>query len=300
MSRVASARYSALDFLLRGEQQKEADGGRCSVNGNSPSTVHSPPSTSLMPASAAATIAPGGGQVPRTVSAAPADSLDDLVRTRPEKHGGAIFVEELVSIRTPRKAPQAEADCEEKLLTKQILLEKFRRFESRPLHLGRLCFVWIENKPDRAQALKCLKADLVADDQVGAATRVNSYLAIYWVARLLGWEDAQDLRVAAIRELRRLIARNAATEEWQLRTVCEPAARGLWARMVAERLPAAVVRSEVRKIRPSRALKIGGRSGKLAKLLKDIRRYPEQDLEAIVRACQDRLACIRPQETAVA
>ena len=38
--------------------------------------------------------------------------------------------------------------------------------------------------------------------------------------------------MAAIRELRRLVARNAATEEFALRRLCEKPARSLWRRMV--------------------------------------------------------------------
>ncbi len=77
--------------------------------------------------------------------------------------------------------------------------------------------------------------------------------------------------MAAIRELRRLVARNAATEEFALRRQCERPARVLWARMVRDRLTAAQVKSEVDKIRPAKSNpKIHGRAGAMAKLFKQL------------------------------
>ena len=93
--------------------------------------------------------------------------------------------------------------------------------------LGKVSAAWIAAQPDRAQALKDLKAALVAADLATAAGRVDRYVALFWVAYLLGWDEAQELRVAAIRELSRLVARNSATEEYAIRRGLEAPTRAL-------------------------------------------------------------------------
>jgi hypothetical protein len=185
----------------------------------------------------------------------------------------------------------------EKPVTLDDVLREFRSGDLMPLRLGRVAYLYVRDQPHRPQALRDLKGALCADDQVTAAGRVDRYLAIYWVARLFGWKDAQRLRVAAIRELRGLIARNAATEEWQIRKGLDEPARALWMRMLNERLPAHVVRLEVLKILPPRkaSLKMHGRGGRVAKTFKEVGRWNrEADLVEMLRVVQDRLAAIRP------
>jgi hypothetical protein len=187
--------------------------------------------------------------------------------------------------------------------TKQDVLEEFRRADLRPLWVGRVAYLWSEGEPDRAAALKQLKTDLVSEDMVSAAGRLDQFITIYWVARLLGWDEAQGLRVAAIRELRRLVARNAATEEFAIRRQCVGPARHLWARMAREKLTAAAVKAEVDAIRPAKpsSVKMHGRAGAVVKLLREVGRLRKaDDLIELIRAAQQRLEAIRPVSTAVA
>jgi hypothetical protein len=186
--------------------------------------------------------------------------------------------------------------------TKEDVLEEFRRADLRPLWLGRQAYLWSAGESDRAKALKELKNDLVREDLVTAAGRLDQFIVLYWVARLLGWDEAQDLRVGAIRELRRLVARNGANEEFALRRHCERPARALWARMVRDHLTAAAVKAAVDKIRPSRAgLKVHGRAGAVAKTLKAVGGWRrETDLVELIRVAQERLTAIRPTSAAVA
>ena len=186
--------------------------------------------------------------------------------------------------------------------TKEEVLEEFRRADLRPLWLGRLAYLWSNSRDDRAAALKELKGDLVREDLVTAAGRLDQFITIYWVVRLLGWDEAQGLRVAAIRELRRLVARNAATEEFAFRRRCEKPAQALWRRMVRERLTAAAVKAEVDRIRPSKpGLKMHGRAGAVIKLVKEVGRLrKEAELMEVIRAAQQRLEAIRPAATQVA
>jgi hypothetical protein len=259
---------------------------------------------------------PSANVSPLPVSAAPdgpekagsreqgAGSKDPIVRTRPEKFGRAVYVEEVVPSRTPPRSPPPdpaeEGAGENTPLTLAALVNMYRVAGLRPLRLGKFTYLWIKRQPDRSQALKEVKAALVADDQIGEAGRVDRFLAVYWIARLLGPDDAQQMRMAAIRELRPLVARNMANEEWGLRTSCEPAARALWSRMVSERLTAAAIRSEVRKIRPSRSLKMHGRRGAFVKLLKEVARLKRQEeISELFRLIQEKLSAVHP-ETAVA
>jgi hypothetical protein len=186
--------------------------------------------------------------------------------------------------------------------TKEDVLEEFRRADLRPLWVGRAAYLWSEGEPDRAKALKELKVDLVAEDMVTAAGRLDQFITIYWVARLLGWDEAQGLRVAAIRELRRLVARNAATEEFALRRQCDRPARALWARMVRDRLTAAAVKAEVDRIRPPKpGLKTHGRAGAMVKFFKQLAALKKkEDLLEALRIVQERLTALRPAESQVA
>jgi len=237
--------------------------------------------------------------------AVPAPIVAGDVWTRGDKfaHGRAVVDPPPVASPLVPVKNHVRGMAEKKPLTREVLLHEFRLHESTPLRLGKLVYLWSHALPetDRAGALQRLKEDLLADDQVTAAGRVDRFVALYWVARLLGWQEAQKVRVGAIRELCRLIARNPANDEWQIRASCETGTRDLWGRMVKERLTAAVVRTEVLKIRPSRSVKMHGRSAALVKLVKEISRLKrENELDEVLRAVQERLAALHPSATAVA
>ena len=156
------------------------------------------------------------------------------------------------------------------------VVEHYRQAELRPLWLGRVSHLWVADQDDRAKALKELKAALVADDLATAAGRVDRFIHVYWVARLFGEDDAQQLRVAALRELCPLVRRNAANEEYAIRKNCDRAARALWNRMRRNGLSAAAVREEVLKILPKRTVKMKATSAKLDGWLKAV---PQLGLE---------------------
>jgi len=195
-------------------------------------------------------------------------------------------------------------------ITLEVVLEQFRLFELRPLTIGKFCVQWLRHQPElaaeeqlpRGEALRRIRQGLVQRDQVSMAARLDRYIACYFVALALGWDDGWKLRYAAIRELMPLFGRNAATEEYVLRPERERATRGLWARMVAERLTAETVRGEVRKIRPPKSFRLHGRSGRLATIRRDLQRLKApEDLLEVIRLAQERLARLAPaSERAVA
>ena len=118
--------------------------------------------------------------------------------------------------------------------TKEDVLAEIRRADLRPLWIGRYAHLWSSTQADRCEALRELKADLVRDDFISVAARLDQYIVVYFVAWLLGWDEAQSLRLEAMKALRRLVAQNQATGEYQLRRQCERPARALWAQMVRD------------------------------------------------------------------
>jgi hypothetical protein len=192
----------------------------------------------------------------------------------------------------------------EKTITKERVLEEVRRADLRPLWIGRYASLWAGTCADRNEALKELRADMVREHYLSAAARLDGFIAAYFVCWTLGWDDAQSLVFDAIKQLRRLVALNVATGEYQFRRHCEKPARSLWARMVRTRMSAAAVRAEVDKIRPAKSNpKIHGRAGAAVKFLKQIRSWkwesPEQVLQAL-EILQERLAAMRPAGSQVA
>jgi len=189
-----------------------------------------------------------------------------------------------------RKPPQP--------LTLEDVLDQFRLYELRPLLLGRFCVQWLQHQPElakeqqlaRGEALKKIREGLAKQDQISLAARLDRFIACYWIAMELGWNDACKLRYAAIRELLPLFGRNAATEEYVLRPERAEATRALWARMVSDHLTAETVRSEVRRIRPPQTVRMHGRSGRLAAIRRDTQRLKaREDLLAVIRFAQERM-----------
>jgi hypothetical protein len=185
----------------------------------------------------------------------------------------------------------------EKTITKERVLEEVRRADLRPLWIGRYASLWAGTCADRNEALKELRADMVREHYLSAAARLDGCIAAYFVSWTLGWDDAQSLVFDAIKQLRRLVALNAATGEYQFRRHCEKPARSLWARMVRTRMSAAAVRAEVDKIRPVKGNpKIHGRAGAAVKFLKQLRTWKWESQEQVLQALeilQERLAAMR-------
>jgi hypothetical protein len=242
-----------------------------------------PPPVSPFPAEAShKPDAQAKDQTPRTVATAIASDLAQIMARKPALHEATSQPPVKASVQAAAKRPASRAE----------VVEAFRRDELRPLWLGRAAFQWIEDKADRVAELRALKADLCKADLVPAAARLDRFICYYWIAQRLGWDDAQQLRVAAIREMAPLFGRNAATEEWGVRKTYEADARILWRVMINKRLPASAVRDQVRKIRPRSGLKIDKPAREFAKLMKSIRRIDADvdQLYEIIRICQDRLA----------
>jgi len=167
------------------------------------------------------------------------------------------------------------------------VIGEYRKADLRPLWLGQVTYRWIAEQPDRAKALREVKSALVREDLATAAGRVDRYVAIYWVARLFGLDEAQSLRVAAIRELVRLVARNQAEETYSIRKGCEAPARALWRRMVRERLTAAIVRNEVFKIRPRRSLKMKAGGVKFGQWLRAVPQLSAEQARTLMARLAD-------------
>jgi hypothetical protein len=222
------------------------------------------------------------GPAPAAVAAiGPAGATIDKVSSPPEK----TWVEA-----HPRRLPEPP--------TLAIVLEQFRIHENRPLALGRFVSEWLAHQPDRpadaqlgrSEALRAVRMALVAQQQVGLAGRVDRFLASYFVARELGWQAAWRLRYAAIRELLPLFGRNAATEVYELRCNKAAATRVLWQRMCDEHLSAQQVRDEVRRLVPRRSLALAANS-RLAILRREVARLKSRDdLLAVIRLVEERLA----------
>jgi hypothetical protein len=190
----------------------------------------------------------------------------------------------------------------EKQITKERVLEEARRYELRPLWIGHYAALWSATCPDRQRALKELKADLVSEHLLSTAARLDGFMAAHYVAWSLGWDEAQSMVFDSIKQLRRLVALNVATGEYQFRRGCEQPARKLWARMVHSYMSAAAVKAEVDKIRPpSSNPKIHGRAGAAAKLFRQLRTWKSQDeLVQALAIIQERLAAMRPAGSQVA
>ena len=206
------------------------------------------------------------------------------------------------AVRGEKAAAVRSAGSAETTISKERVLEEVRRADLRPLWIGHYAWLWSSKKPDRQVAMQELKQDLVREDFIGVAARLDQYVCVYFVAKLLGWDEAQGLRLEAIKALRPLLVRNTESGEYSLRRVCDRPARALWSRMVRGRMTAAAVRSEVEKIRPKKSNpKIHGRAGAAAKLLKQLKTWRDRDqlLEAF-RIIQERLAALAPADSAVA
>jgi hypothetical protein len=192
----------------------------------------------------------------------------------------------------------------EKTITKERVLEEVRRADLRPLWIGRYAYLWSSTQPDRCEALRELKRDLVRDDFISVAARLDQYIVVYFVAWLLGWDEAQSLRLEAMKALRRLVAQNKATGEYQLRRQCERPARALWGQMVRQRMTGAAVRAAVNKILPRKANpKIHGRAGATAKLFKQLKTWRWENQEQLLQAMailEEKLAAMRPAGSQVA
>ena len=247
---------------------------------NAPSTHQSLSSTASPPSQGDAAFHSGvttGPAIAGDIEQAIARKMAPVLQDAPAK----------TAVKALAKKPACRAD----------VIEAFRRDELRPLWLGRYAYLWIADQPDRAKELKALKMDLVAAQLVTAATRLDYFICVYWIATALGWDEAQELRVAAIRELRRLFGRNEATGEWQIRKGLESSAAALWRRMVRDRLPAAAVRAQVTRLRPPRkAVKMTGPAAEVAKLFKSVKRaaMTYDDLQAMIRLCEDRISQLAP------
>ncbi len=192
----------------------------------------------------------------------------------------------------------------EKTITKERVLEEVRRADLRPLWIGRYAYLWSSTQPDRSEALRELKGDLVRDDFISVAARLDQYIVVYFVAWLLGWDEAQLLRLEAMKAMRRLVAQNKATGEYQLRRQCERPARALWRQMVASRMTGAAVRAAVEKILPSKSNpKLHGRAGAAAKFLKQLKTWKWESQDQVLQALailQEKLNAMRPADSQVA
>jgi hypothetical protein len=175
------------------------------------------------------------------------------------------------------------------------VLEEVRRADLRPLWVGRIAFLRVARENDRAEALKRLKLLLVQEDHVTPAVRLDRWICLHFIASILGWDEAQDLRVGAIAALCPLFGRNAATGEWSIKRPFAERACALWRRMQpakGRRMPARAVKAEVDRMLAPKQRKKANASRKFAafwRALKRLESTPEQ-LEQIIRFCQDRLA----------
>ena len=190
----------------------------------------------------------------------------------------------------PRKLPEPP--------TLAIVLRKFRIHENRPLALGRFVAEWLAHQPDRPAEAQLTRSDALrqipppwspSSRWAWPAASIASWPATTWPA---SWAGRLPGSCAArrLRELLPLFGRRAADETYELRPTKAAATRVLWQRMIDEHLTAPQVRQEVRRLMPRRSLPIGaGRH--LAAVRRELAHLKSrEDLLAVIRLVEDRLA----------
>jgi len=204
------------------------------------------------------------------------------------------------AIRGDRKLASAVNSTAREPHSREDVIEECRRGDLRPLWTGRTIYRWLVLQPDRGDEKRELRKALVAAGLLTAAARLDGMICLYWIGDSLGWDEAQRLNIAVIRELRPLFVRDPVSEEYRMRRGLEHDIRRLWRQMVRQNFSAAMVHAEVQKIRPARpkTLKITAAARRFARLIRELKRMPadEEQLRSIVRLCEDRLAAGVPRE----
>ncbi len=251
------------------------------------------------PAAGAAAVVPPSAEVPE-------------VWERGDKYArGAVpkptaIAADVVMVKGHERALPGTVEKAKEPLTLDVLVKEFERDQeqttARALRLGRLSDSWIreqserpeESKLDRASAIKVVRRRLA---QAKIDAWVDRYIRCFWVAQLFGGK-AGGLSFSAIREMQPFVSRDRDTEKWRVVTTYETAARALWEKMLAEKLPVAEVRAEVRKILPAKSLPIRRKKIKFAVLLKAVPTISREERLALIRRCEEENA--RAGQSAVA
>jgi hypothetical protein len=257
------------------------------------------------------------------VSAAPFEQSapDTIVRTRLEKHGGAIAPElgsQTIPVKSHvRAAPGAAAakpvEKEKQPVTAEAIVREYgkneRQTTHRALFVGSLVNSWLIHQPerpadeqlDRASALKILRRKLLQAKFDHRSCRIDRDLRCYHAARLLGG-DADSLAISAIREILPLIRRDRETSRWELLPNHAEACRGLWARMLAERISADAVRQEVDRILHPNPLPLETqrKKSRLSRLHKTLAELSIEELKQVVRWTKAELAKSQPASSPAA
>ena len=171
---------------------------------------------------------------------------------------------------TPAKPPvtpagkPAEKAAEKKPVTAADIVKQYgeniRRSTHRALYVGGLVYTWIVNQPerapdaqfDRAGAIRHLRKKLQEARHDERSCRIERDLRCYHLVHRLGGE-AESLPISAIRQLLPLLEREKDSERPKLKPAYAEQTKALWARMLAEKLPADVVRDLVLKILPAKS-----------------------------------------------
>jgi hypothetical protein len=196
-----------------------------------------------------------------------------------------------------------------KTLNLDALVAEWRSADRKAAHaairLGDLANRWIRRQltervqPDRACAVKAIHDALAADGLAGEAVRVNRFVGIYHVARLLGPTEAEQVQVTTLRALLPLVRRDK-YGQWSLRTSYRDATIALWQRIQPERLSAAAVHQAVREIRPPRKPKARRKKSSLPRILRSLGGLSREQLEELRTACDERIQVAQTVPQAVA
>lgn len=271
------------------------------TSGNPPSAVSAAPdapSTQQVPPGSVPYGHGAGYRVPPGTANGPI--LAGEVSTQP-----AAEVPVKAHVRNAPAKDRAEKSLLPENVSIELLLSEYRQAQRsttfKVLLLGMLSEAWIRSQLekrtalDRATALKKIRSELADAKLERKEARVDLFVRCYWVATLLGgWRpDSLSSRQAAnsvpfsvIRLFPLLLERkrDRDSDRWQLVPAYAEAAKELWSRAVAEKLPATVVDQEISKILPARAVSIRKlRTVRLSVVQRLLARLKPEDLPEVPR-----------------
>jgi len=289
MSFSDSAVISGLQSMHLGARQPSA------------AAVNQPPSAAS--SESAVSAAAGAPQVGSSCREGRSEaSVDPIVRTAPEKYGRAIAPEATakeavipVKAHVRGKASEAEAP-EKKPVTLEAIVAEYRRFQraetKRHIFLGWMVERWLGCQPERSEAEQLPRAAAmiviaarIESEGLAAVARPHRDLKCQHAARILGGE-VESLAIGAIYRFLPLV--QPAGDAWRLLPGREDQARGLWARMLKEKLSADAVRSAVEKLLPRAAKLLCQSPSRPAQtVFRILPTLSAEELAAVIRAAKE-------------
>jgi hypothetical protein len=194
--------------------------------------------------------------------------------------------------------PQAAAAAP---LSLEFLVRQWRaadRHASRDaIKLGDFADRWIRKRMqedrnvEREEIVREIRAELERDGLAGSMIDVNRFIAVHWVARLFGADQAEQMQLSALRAFCRLIRRHKQTGEWMIRPDVKGKACDLWVWSIADKPTVAKIRAAVESIRTRKARrKSAHRSrAKRARLFRQVSFLGVEECQELISLAERRL-----------